>query len=180
MATLVSAQKWFFAGLGSTSIFLVAALVYFWKRRMSRKRLAEGYTSLAANDIHMNPVGKTRVPNDGRPRTATAAAVAAAGEYDDEFEEESTETLLHVRMLLDLDSIQGFWMMMSLLLHCHQNIGMNQRVRLRVLRGRHGVDVMRASSHGSGKVNYDIMISLIRFFGVYREDVWPIYNRDRR
>ena len=92
MATLVSAQKWFFAGLGFASIFLVAALVYFWRRRMSRKRLAE-YTSLAANDIHMNPVGQTRAPNDGRPRTATAAAAAAAGEYDDEFEEESTETL---------------------------------------------------------------------------------------
>ena len=53
MATLVSAQKWFFAGLGFASIFLVAALVYFWRRRMSRKRLAE-YTSLAAND---NPHG---------------------------------------------------------------------------------------------------------------------------
>jgi kexin len=89
MATLVSAQKWFFAGLGFASIFLVAALVYFWRRRMSRKRLAE-YTSLAANDIHMDPVGQTRVPNDGRPRTAAAVA---AREYDDAFEEGSTETL---------------------------------------------------------------------------------------
>lgn len=85
MATLVSAQKWFFAGLGFASIFLVAALVYFWRRRMSRSRLAE-YTSLAANDIHMDPVGQVRVPSDGRPRTA------AAGEYD-EFEETSTENL---------------------------------------------------------------------------------------
>ena len=91
MATLVSAQKWFFAGLGFASIFLVAALVYFWRRRMSRKRLAE-YTSLAANDIHMDPVGQTRLPNDGRPRTAAGAA--ASREYDDAFdEEESTETL---------------------------------------------------------------------------------------
>ena len=85
MATLVSAQKWFFAGLGFASIFLVAALVYFWRRRMSRNRLAE-YTSLAANDIHMDPISQTRVPSDGRPRTA------AAGEYD-EFEEASTENL---------------------------------------------------------------------------------------
>ena len=92
MATLVSAQKWFFAGLGFACIFLVAALVYFWRRRMSRKRLAE-YTSLAANDIHMNPVGQNRVPGDGRPRTAATAA-AAVGEYDDdEFEESSNETL---------------------------------------------------------------------------------------
>ena len=97
MATLVSAQKWFFAGLGFASIFLVAALVYFWRRRMSRKRLAE-YTSLAANDIHMDPVGQTRIPNNGRPRTAAAAgatAAAATREYDDNvFEEESNETLV--------------------------------------------------------------------------------------
>ena len=45
---------------------------------MSRKRLAE-YTSLAANDIYMDPVGQTRVPNNGRPRTAAAAPTAAAG-----------------------------------------------------------------------------------------------------
>lgn len=51
---------------------------------MSRNRLAE-YTSLAANDIHMEPVGQTRVAGDGRPRTA-------AREYD-EFEEASTEDL---------------------------------------------------------------------------------------
>ena len=91
MATLVSAQKWFFAGLGFASIFLVAALVYFWRRRIARNRLAE-YTSLAANDIHLEPVGQTRVPGDGRPRTAAAAA----GEYDDdEFEEVSnSETVV--------------------------------------------------------------------------------------
>ena len=88
MATLVSAQKWFFAGLGFASIFLVAALVYFWRRRMSRNRLAE-YTSLAANDIHMDPVGQSRVPGDGRPRTA-------ADEYD-EFEEEETAEELAAR-----------------------------------------------------------------------------------
>ena len=52
---------------------------------MSRNRLAE-YTSLAANDIHMDPIGQTRVPGDGRPRTA-------AGEYD-EFEEASSENLV--------------------------------------------------------------------------------------
>ena len=87
MATLVSAQKWFFAGLGFASIFLVAALVYFWRRRMSRNRLAE-YTSLAANDIHMEPVGQTRVvPSDGRPRTA------AAGVYDEFEDASSTENL---------------------------------------------------------------------------------------
>jgi len=83
VTTLVSAQKWFFAGLGATSAFLIAALVYFWRRRLSRKRLAE-YSSLAANDIHMEPVGETRVPGTGRPRTD--------GEYD-EFEETSTEDL---------------------------------------------------------------------------------------
>lgn len=75
MASLVSAQKWFFAGLGFASLFLVAALVYFWRRRMVRNRLAE-YTSLAANDIHMEPVGQPRVSSSGRPH-------AAAEEYDE-------------------------------------------------------------------------------------------------
>jgi kexin len=85
MATLVSAQKWFFAGLGAASVFLIAALVYFWRRRVAQNRLAE-YTSLAANDIHMEPVRQTRVPgNTGRLR--------AEGEYD-EFEEGSREHLV--------------------------------------------------------------------------------------
>ena len=87
MATLVSAQKWFFAGLGFVSVFLVAALIYFWRRRISQKRRAE-YTSLAANDIQMDPVGQTR--SSGRPRTA------ATGVYDDDDGDEfevSTENL---------------------------------------------------------------------------------------
>ena len=42
---------------------------------MSRKRLAE-YTSLAANDIYMDPVGETRLPINGRPRKAATAAAA--------------------------------------------------------------------------------------------------------
>ena len=65
VSTLVSAQKWWSC--------LVAALVYFWRRRMSRRRLAE-YTSLAANNIYMVPLRQTRLPNNGRPRTAVAAA----------------------------------------------------------------------------------------------------------
>ena len=71
---MATAQKWFFAGMGFASLLLIAALVYFWRRRMAQNRLAE-YTSLAADDIHMDPVGPTR---SDRPRTA-------AGEYD-EFE----------------------------------------------------------------------------------------------
>ena len=58
---------------------------------MSRKKLAE-YTPLAANDIHMDTVGQTHVPNNDRPRTPATAA--ATREYDDDvFEEDSTETL---------------------------------------------------------------------------------------
>lgn len=85
MITLVSAQKWFFAGLGFASIFLVAALVYLWRRRISRSRLAE-YTSLAANDIHMDPVGQSRHSGSGRPPHTTVEAY-------DEFEEAPTENL---------------------------------------------------------------------------------------
>ena len=76
MATLVSAQKWFFAGLGFASVFLVAALVYFWRRRMANKRLA-AYTSLAANDIHMEPVNESHGP-------------AGSGRRYDELEEEGS------------------------------------------------------------------------------------------
>ena len=131
MATLVSAQKWFFAGLGFASIFLVAALVYFWRRRMCLETGSRSTHSLAANDIHMDPIGQTRVPGDGRPRTA-------AGEYD-EFEEASSENLVaRSEAAVVVPSavgvgFQGSWMMMILLLRCRQNIGMNQRVRLRVL-----------------------------------------------
>ena len=75
MTTLVSTQKWFFTGPGFISMFLVAALMNLWRRRLSRKRLAE-YTSLAANDIHMDLVGQTRLPNNGQPRKAATAAAA--------------------------------------------------------------------------------------------------------
>lgn len=81
MGSLVSTQKWFFAGFGAASVFFTAALVYFWRRRTSQKRLAE-YTSLAANDIHMDPVGQ---PGTG-PRARSARAY-------NEFEEASTENL---------------------------------------------------------------------------------------
>ena len=96
---------------------------------------------MAANDIHMDPVGQTRVPNNGRPRTAaTAATAAATREYDDGvFDEDSTETLATRSKAVIVvpstavelgDFIQGFWMMMNLLLRCHRNIGMNLIVRV--------------------------------------------------
>ena len=60
---------------------------------MSRKRLAE-FTYLAANDhIHMNPAGQTRVPGDGRPRTAAAGMMMNLKNH-------LTKHLLHVRLLL--------------------------------------------------------------------------------
>ena len=56
---------------------------------------------LAANDIHMDPVGQTRIPNNGRPRTAAAGATAAAAatrEYDDDVSKKNLmKPLLHVR-----------------------------------------------------------------------------------
>ena len=96
---------------------------------------------LAANDIHMDPVGQTRIPNNGRPRTAAAGATAAAAatrEYDDDVSKKNLmKPLLHVRrlllflvLLLDLDFILDFWMMMNFLLRCHQNIEMNLIVRV--------------------------------------------------
>ena len=92
---------------------------------------------MAANDIQMDPVGQTRVPNNGRPLTAAAAA-AATREYDDDvFEEESNETLVARLEAIVVPSAavglgfhSGFWMMMNLLLRCYRNIGMNLIVRV--------------------------------------------------
>ena len=42
---------------------------------------------LAADDIHMDPVGETRLPSNGRPRKAATAAAATRGDDDDDFEE---------------------------------------------------------------------------------------------
>jgi kexin len=72
MASLVAAQKWFFAALGAVTVFAVGSIVYFWRRRVARQRLAN-YTSLAADDIGMDAIGQNRViAGSGGPRTTRA------------------------------------------------------------------------------------------------------------
>ncbi|KDR67665.1 hypothetical protein GALMADRAFT_105622 [Galerina marginata CBS 339.88] len=85
MASLVAAQKWFFGALGAVVVFGMAALLYFWKRRVARQRLAN-YTSLAADDIGMDAIGQDRIiAGSGGPRTTRAL-------YDS-FGEPSSENL---------------------------------------------------------------------------------------
>ena len=74
---LVSTQKWFFAGLGGITVFVVGCAIYYWRRKMAAQRLAQ-YSSLAADDIGMEAVG------------GGAAARAAGRRYDDP----SSENLL--------------------------------------------------------------------------------------
>jgi len=71
MASLVAAQKWFFGALGAVTIFGVAALIYFWRRRLTLQR--DQYTSLAADDISMNALGGgAAAPAAGGTRTTRA------------------------------------------------------------------------------------------------------------
>ena len=49
--------------------------------------------SLAANDIHMDPVGQTRVPNNGRPHCCCCCCGDERVDDDDVLGEESTEAL---------------------------------------------------------------------------------------
>lgn len=57
---LVSSQKWRFMATGAVLGLLAGLLFYLWRRRVARKRLAE-YTSLAADDIHMDTVTDSHV-----------------------------------------------------------------------------------------------------------------------
>ena len=171
MTTLVSTQKWFFTGPGFTSMFLVAALVNLWRRRMSRKRLAEdtfwlptiSTWTLLARLVYLIMADLVKRP----------LLLLRTREYDDDgvFGDESTETLV-VRSDRGVvvpsatvglgDFIQSFWRMVNLLLCCHWSIGMYPIVR--VLWGCHGVDVMSWYIYTS----FDNQV----FSGVYREDIW--------
>ena len=60
MTGLLAAQKLYFAALGAVFVFVVGTIVFFWRRRVARQRLAN-YTSLAADDINMDVVGQSTV-----------------------------------------------------------------------------------------------------------------------
>lgn len=83
MKSMVSAQKWFFAGLGGITVFIVGCAIFYWRRRQAAQRLAQ-YTSLAADDIGMEAVGGSQA------RLAGGGVNPRRGAYDDP----SAETLL--------------------------------------------------------------------------------------
>lgn len=76
MSGLASAQKWFFGAIGAVVVFIIGAVVFFWRRRAARQKLAE-YRSLAADDIHMDNVGQ-----EGGPATARGGARTSRALYD--------------------------------------------------------------------------------------------------
>lgn len=85
MSGLVTGQKLFFAGLGAAACFVVLSVVFVWRRRVAKQKL-ENYTSLAADDIHMDAIGQEHViAGSGGPRTTRAL-------YDS-FGEPSSENL---------------------------------------------------------------------------------------
>lgn len=86
MAGLASGQKWFFGAVGAAVVFIIGAVVFFWRRRAARQKLAE-YRSLAADDIHMDDVRQ-----EGGPATARGGARTSRALYD-AFGEPSSETL---------------------------------------------------------------------------------------
>ncbi|KAF8202344.1 peptidase S8/S53 domain-containing protein [Pholiota molesta] len=72
MSGLVTGQKLFFAGLGAAACFVVLSVVFVWRHRVAKQKLAN-YTSLAADDIHMDAIGQERViAGSGGPRTTRA------------------------------------------------------------------------------------------------------------
>lgn len=85
MTSLVTGQKLLFAGIGAVITMMVVGAVFVWRRRQARQKMAN-YTSLAADDIHMDAMGQERIiAGSGGPRTTRAL-------YDS-FGEPSTDDL---------------------------------------------------------------------------------------
>jgi kexin len=90
MSNLVSNNKWFFGAIGAVFVFGIATLVYFWRRRLARRKRGH-YTSLRADD----DVAMVNIERDGR-RGATGPPTKelydAFGEVDDDDEDADEET----------------------------------------------------------------------------------------
>lgn len=81
MAGLFVAQKWYFAALGAVFAFAVGTIVFFWRRRVARQRLAN-YTSLAADDINMDVIAQNTVMAGQGPGRALYDAFAEPSSDD--------------------------------------------------------------------------------------------------
>ncbi|KAH7923465.1 hypothetical protein BV22DRAFT_1036240 [Leucogyrophana mollusca] len=83
MSNLVSNQKWFFAAVGAVVLFGIGAGVFFWRRRVARRK--SRYSSLADDDMAMNSVSR------GARRPRAKELYDAFGEVsDDEDADEET------------------------------------------------------------------------------------------
>ncbi|KAF8636620.1 hypothetical protein AX17_003430 [Amanita inopinata Kibby_2008] len=91
MSKLISSQKWFFGALAVVILFGMAAGVFFWRRRVLRRRKA-AYSSLSATDeVTMSSLGGGQVGSRSRSGGRTKELYDAFGEVsDDEDADEQT------------------------------------------------------------------------------------------
>ncbi|THH29587.1 hypothetical protein EUX98_g4596 [Antrodiella citrinella] len=78
LSTLVTTQVWFFVAIGVVALFGIAAAIFFWRRRVARRK---NYSSLPTDNLPMSTVG-------GRPRTREL--YDAFGEVSDDDADEET------------------------------------------------------------------------------------------
>lgn len=104
MGKLVSDQKWFFIAAGAVILFGISAGVFFCRRRVTQRRRAN-YSTLAADDVAMSSVSRTRVEGgSGR----TKELYDAFGEVSDDDEDADEETGLRPRTVDSSGGQLGF------------------------------------------------------------------------
>ncbi|KAF9013917.1 peptidase S8/S53 domain-containing protein [Cyathus striatus] len=90
MSNLVSNQKWFFAAIGMVAIFGIGVGIFFWRRRVARRRLA-AYSSLPGGEpVGMSGLGAGGLAASSGPRTTRELYDAFGEVSDDEDADETT------------------------------------------------------------------------------------------
>lgn len=79
LSNLVTTQVWFFVALGAVAIFGIAAFIFFWRRRVARRK---DYSSLPTDSVQMGSVG-------GLPRTRELYDAFGEASDDDDADEET-------------------------------------------------------------------------------------------
>jgi kexin len=91
MSNLVSSRRWFFGAVGAVAVFGIAAGVFFWKRRATR-RTRGLYTSLGdEDDVAMDSIDRGRRPLRASG-TPTKELYDAFGEVSDDEDDADEET----------------------------------------------------------------------------------------
>ncbi|KAH9479765.1 Protease KEX1 [Psilocybe cubensis] len=83
LTNMAKTHKWTFAALGAGLVCFISALIVLWRRRVARKKMEE-YTSLAADDIHMDSVAQNDVLAGGAgPRSTRSVRFVDEAEDED-------------------------------------------------------------------------------------------------